>query len=102
MTVKSSVAKRREIFDDQYGAHRYWGPSAGGSSTPTIMRLLPSGQAEPDREPLRIDDGMDFAREPAALIDRSNNLDPIQWVNSRNRASVGHSLGWLLKADYTP
>ena len=30
-----------------------------------IMRL-PSGQAEPDREPLRIDDSMDFGREPAA------------------------------------
>jgi hypothetical protein len=30
-----------------------------------IMRL-PSGQAEPDREPLRIDDGMGFGCEPAA------------------------------------
>ena len=30
-----------------------------------IMRL-PSGQAEPDREALRIDDGMDFRCEPAA------------------------------------
>jgi len=27
---------------------------------------LPSRQAEPDREALRIDDGMDFGREPAA------------------------------------
>jgi hypothetical protein len=31
----------------------------------TIM-CLPSGQAEPDRETLRIDDGMDFRGEPAA------------------------------------
>lgn len=31
----------------------------------TIMRL-PSSQAEPDREALRINDGMDFRREPAA------------------------------------
>ena len=31
----------------------------------TIM-CLPSGQAEPDREALRIDDGMDFRCEPAA------------------------------------
>jgi len=30
-----------------------------------IMRLS-SGQSEPDRETLRIDDGMDFGRKPAS------------------------------------
>ena len=30
-----------------------------------VMRL-PSRQAEPDREPLRIDNNMDLGREPAA------------------------------------
>jgi hypothetical protein len=29
------------------------------------MRLT-GGQAEPDREPLRVDDDVDFGREPAA------------------------------------
>lgn len=31
----------------------------------TVMRL-PISQAEPDRETLRIDDGVDFGRESAA------------------------------------
>ena len=31
----------------------------------SIMRL-PGGQAEPDREPLRVDDDVDLGREPAA------------------------------------
>lgn len=30
-----------------------------------VMRL-PCGQAEPDREPLRVDDDLDLGREPAA------------------------------------
>ena len=30
-----------------------------------IMRL-PGGQAEPDREPLRVDDDVDLCREPGA------------------------------------
>ena len=31
----------------------------------SVMRLT-GGQAEPDREPLRVDDDVDFGREPAA------------------------------------
>ena len=30
-----------------------------------VMRM-PCGQAEPDREPLRVDDDVDLRREPAA------------------------------------
>jgi len=30
------------------------------------IMCLPCGQAEPDREPLRIDDGVDFGRKPAS------------------------------------
>lgn len=34
-------------------------------SNPPVMRL-PGGQAEPDWEALRVDDDVDFGREPAA------------------------------------